>query len=1480
MSDILSEHVEADDRMGYYTQLEEWGYRYASLALDVVTSETLSGRVANSYFLNQASDEGVTISAADLSRISLRLMEEDWQIRQQTGLALEVNDIQTYHTKVFREFEVSANGWTPNFAIEALPKGPERDAFWANLLATDSPLYSTEVLFSTIGPASTASQEANEWRSEVASAGFRSFWTSSNSFGPYEVPLEGGGRMIGDGVGNSIIVGAGNNDVLMGFIGADDLIGRGGDDRLWGGPGRDFLHGGEGDDILNGGDGPDILYDNGGDEPDPSESEVYEYDDGNDTLDGGDGSDILVYSGGTDEFRGGTGNDTYIVSPDFLENQTDDDRLTIYLSEESAAEDTWFGHDYVLGNGAGIYEIIFEDMDRDDVTFTYEYEQTPFEELDLETQTQFINRLGVETLDLGTYPIFSLSGQLAITVNATGSSIYFENVGGAYVGGDNSINGNLFFEPILFTQTYAVFEDGTYFDWAQELEIINFIEFQNGTITDEADDAPETQSDEAEQELANDGPSDIPRLLIVSDVNEDTTTGTGGNDAIYGTNEDEVLLGLAGNDLLSGGSGADTLNGGSGVDIADYSSSDSGVSVNLRSGTASGGDAEGDVLISIEGLTGSNFDDALTGDNESGTTYIEGLAGDDVIYTGNGNFDSFLLGGAGNDTLIVRDGNSSLEGGEGDDDLYGHTGIDILRGGSGNDTLTLNTGDDIYDGGDGYDILTSEFIGPSAARYVNLQSGEARELYSADAAIGIGSNQVSGIEGYVGGAGRDYVIGTDGANLLDGGRGNDTLEGGEGDDTLEGGFNDDLLIGGAGDDSIIADFGDDIVHGGIGTDTVYYSAQFSEFLFSTQAQTLYITYVDGSVDQVENDVEFISFEDGVHSWSDLSAVLSNDVPVANDDAVSITEGNSLEINPLANDTDGNGDELAITEINGSAVNEGSTIFAGPGLDLTISVTSNGSLLLTAANPFGNGLADNETFDIVISYTVADGLGGFDQADINLTVVGATEVGNVVVGSSGNDVIDSSFVDVEGNGLTDLGQTITGLGGNDQIYDGAGDDFVSGGDDRDRFYAGAGADTYDGGDDRDEVFYTTSTIGVTVNMLDSSASTGIAAGDTFIDVEYLHGSDHDDVLVSIAERTFGRAGDDTLEDGAGVQLFYGGSGNDTFRFTDDGGQQDRINDFTLGGDVLDLSVWGVTGLEDPDLTIVEQTNGQGNPQGRLLISYNGDSIRLDGLNTADIATLESDLSHFIFAGGSSGGGGTFAGATIDGTSANDIIDGNYVDADGEAVSEGGQTILGGDGNDHIYDGSGDDLVSGGNGRDRFFAGDGADAYDGGSDRDEVFYSTATSGLTIDMTDAANSTGIAAGDIFTDIEYLHGSDFDDVIIADAERVFARNGDDVLQDGSGEQRFFGGAGSDTFRFSLDGGQQDRISDFVVGEDILDLSLWGVTGLDDAGLTIEEETNGQGNLQDRVIITYNGDSIRIDNMDTADIVALELDPNAFIFA
>lgn len=56
---------------------------------------------------------------------------------------------------------------------------------------------------------------------------------------------------------------------------------------------------------------------------------------------------------------------------------------------------------------------------------------------------------------------------------------------------------------------------------------------------------------------------------------------------------------------------------------------------------------------------------------------------------------------------------------------------------------------------------------------------------------------------------------------------------------------------------------------------------------------------------------------------------------------------------------------------------------------------------------------------------------------------------------------------------------------------------------------------------------------------------------------------------------------------------------------------------------------------------------------------------------------------------------------------------------------------------------------------------------------------------------------------------------------DRLFGGEGADILRDGAGQDMLTGGAGADIFVLSADG-QRDQITDFTLGEDRLDLSLW----------------------------------------------------------
>ena len=130
--------------------------------------------------------------------------------------------------------------------------------------------------------------------------------------------------------------------------------------------------------------------------------------------------------------------------------------------------------------------------------------------------------------------------------------------------------------------------------------------------------------------------------------------GSAGDDLLAGNGAYNTIDGWLGNDTIRGGAGGDLLDGGEGVDWLSYFGSNAGVVVNLGTGQAVGGHAEGDTFRNFENLRGSKYGDRLSGDA-----------------TGN-----VLEGNQGFDQLFGRGGSDVLVGGAGSDWLWGHQGAD------------------------------------------------------------------------------------------------------------------------------------------------------------------------------------------------------------------------------------------------------------------------------------------------------------------------------------------------------------------------------------------------------------------------------------------------------------------------------------------------------------------------------------------------------------------------------------------------------------------------------------------------------------------------------------------------------------------------------------------------------------------------------------------------------------------------------------
>ncbi|MGO4129216.1 calcium-binding protein [Inquilinus sp. YAF38] len=250
---------------------------------------------------------------------------------------------------------------------------------------------------------------------------------------------------------------------------------------------------------------------------------------------------------------------------------------------------------------------------------------------------------------------------------------------------------------------------------------------------------------------------------------DDVLNGLGGVDILRGSDDDDILNGGDGNDVLYGESGADHLDGGTGIDTASYYTRPEAVIVDLAAGTGSGGEAEGDTLVAIENISGSQGSDTLSGD--AGANALRGWNGDDVL-RGRGGADHLdggagidlasywgeatgvtvnLAAGAGSggnaagDTFVAIEnvngskGGDALIGSSGANALNGYEGDDVLLGGGGKDTLTGGVGADHFV----YSVTSDSAVGASADRITDFShaQGDHIDLADIDANTGAAGDQ-------------------------------------------------------------------------------------------------------------------------------------------------------------------------------------------------------------------------------------------------------------------------------------------------------------------------------------------------------------------------------------------------------------------------------------------------------------------------------------------------------------------------------------------------------------------------------------------------------------------------------------------------------------------------------------------------------------------------------------------------------------------
>jgi Ca2+-binding RTX toxin-like protein len=674
--------------------------------------------------------------------------------------------------------------------------------------------------------------------------------------------------------------------------------------------------------------------------------------------------------------------------------------------------------------------------------------------------------------------------------------------------------------------------------------------------------------------------------------------------------------------------------------------------------------------------------------------------------------------------------------------------------------------------------------------------------------------------------GDDILNGTDAAERIIGDGGNDTIHGAGGNDTVDAGDGADVIAGDAGDDTLRGGGGVDLFkfQAGDGKDTISDHADGETVEIRGYASAQSITQVGTSVVVVLSSGDQITFQNETVAAVEAALVFVDAPPVGQ-----IIYGTS------GNDTlDGTAGDDSIYGLAGADLlsgGEGNDYLAGFGDSYSgLSDDFIGDTLLGGAGDdsielrYGDSVDGGTGTDIlyVSFFGMASGVsvdfrGLADGGTISVgggTIVGIEQVGHIFL-TEFDDVVMAG--PVPGS----VGIMIEGVGGNDDITGSSGVDLINGGDGNDIIRGGIGyqpgtsspVDSLSGGAGDDTIY-----IGA-----DGASADGGSGNDV------VHGGDATDTI-------YGYQGDDTLDGGGGGDFIDGGDGVDIIS----GGLG---NDYLTGGWGIDLFkyaaggghdvIWDLGGGESVEVEgyeYVESIVEFAGPIPQVLVTFGGGDRITFLYTTAAIvqsalnigfapppAPTEDDDSLLGTPEGDviSGLGGH---DTIKGLAGNDTLNGDA----GNDLLEGGagaDTIDGGAGNDTIRSAEGfpagphdtgtdHDTAFGGEGDDSIHVGYGDDADGGaGSDWLSVHFAGSQTGVTFGFSSASpDPISIGGGTLqnFEKIYLLHGSDFADnlTIVGQVSTVEGQGGNDFITVTDNGASIGGGSGNDVITVFGTGG------------------------------------------------------------------------------
>ena len=1026
----------------------------------------------------------------------------------------------------------------------------------------------------------------------------------------------------------------------------------------------------------------------------------------------------------------------------------------------------------------------------------------------------------------------------------------------------------------------------------------------------------------------------------VMDANgsDDIMTGGSGNDHMYGGGGADALDGGEGDDTIEGGSGADgmvgwdgndtfimdegdigfnnTIDGGVGYDVVDYSASRGfglssngrqlGIDVNLNNlgpAVLPAGINVPDAFLSVESVIGSAFDDIIIG----GGAVVTDQAGVAVIrldaVTG---LPVPLL-----DPVTLQPVIDALTGLP----VFQNIPVDLtLDGGAGNDILAGGLGTDLLIGGAGSDIVS--YAAAVSAVTINLG------LATAQVTGGMGTDTLSGIEGVLGSAFADTLVGDGNNNVIDGGSGNinDVLTGGAGNDTVSyasagagvtftlvsqiaqttvgagsdtvSGFEN--VVGSAFNDTLTGDgaanvmeggLGDDVINGGAGTDTVSYANAASRVVVNLTTTTIQNTLGAGSdtLTAIEN-LTGSGFADTLTGNTGANVIDGG----AGDDIIAAGTGNDTITGGAGNDAIDGGGGTDVAVFSGNRADYVITgARTGTRTSLIITGRSGGTDTLTGVEQlqFADGLVAAPT----ILTTGNDTYNGTANADLAMGLAG----NDTMNGAAGSDALDGG----DGN------DTLNGDAGDDQLTGAAGSDTLNG---------GAGVDTAMFSGARFNYTVTTNEATGVTTVVD--LRTGGDGTDTMTLVEQIRFADElvvlptyltanadtyngtagDDVVYGLAgndtlnglvgsDTLNGGAGNDTIDGGVGADVMNGGLGDDTFVV-------DSLSDIVVeasaeGTDLIrsSISLALAANVENLTLTGTAAIDGVGTSANNTLTGNTGanrltggaGSDTLDGGAGVDVAVFSGNSANYTVTVNAALGNvivtalsGTDGADTLTGIEQLQFADGIMLipvmltaGNDTYTGTVDADVVYGLAGNDTLSGGAGSDQLNGGDGTDSLVGGDGDDQLNGGAGNDVL-----TGGAGNDTASYADITTALTVNLATTAQQNTGGGGRDTLTT-IENVVGGSANDTLTGDANANRLEGGAGADL----LTGGAGN---DTLVGGVGID-TLNGGAGLDTFLFNVAPTAANRDTVQ---AFTTADDTFQLDHSVFAALTAIgALDAGAF---